>query len=135
MKSDERYVAIINRSVDLSTSFFYGVSSTKIFCLPSCPSKTPKEENVEYFVAATLAITKGYRPCKRCRPLEGSELPTNEYHRKIYEEVLARAKANPRIKVQELARDLTISERQLRRIIQSISNLSTKRFVMNLRER
>jgi AraC family transcriptional regulator of adaptative response/methylated-DNA-[protein]-cysteine methyltransferase len=50
--------------------FYVGVRSTRIFCRPSCPAKKPKLENVEYFAGVREAASAGYRPCKRCQPLE-----------------------------------------------------------------
>lgn len=48
--------------------FFYGVKTTGIFCRPSCKSKSPKRENVDFFDTAEQARESGLRPCKRCRP-------------------------------------------------------------------
>jgi AraC family transcriptional regulator of adaptative response/methylated-DNA-[protein]-cysteine methyltransferase len=50
--------------------FFVGVRSTGIFCRPSCPARKPLTRNRQYFAAANDALAAGYRPCKRCRPLE-----------------------------------------------------------------
>ncbi len=48
--------------------FFCGVKSTGIYCRPSCPARTPKRENVRFFVSAAAAQSAGFRACKRCRP-------------------------------------------------------------------
>ncbi len=48
--------------------FVFGVKTTGIFCRPSCPSPTAKEENVEYFDTVFAALERGFRPCLRCRP-------------------------------------------------------------------
>lgn len=48
--------------------FFVGVRTTGVFCLPSCPARTPRARNVEYFASAAEALRAGYRPCRRCRP-------------------------------------------------------------------
>lgn len=48
--------------------FFYAVKTTRIFCRPSCKSRTPLPENVVYFPVFSMAMEKGFRPCKRCRP-------------------------------------------------------------------
>lgn len=55
--------------------FYLGVRTTGIFCRPSCPAKKPKPENVEFFAIPKDALFAGYRPCLRCRPLEGDEAP------------------------------------------------------------
>ncbi len=56
--------------------FFLGVRSTGIFCRPTCPARKPLPKNVEYFPTARAALAAGYRPCKRCRPLESDEQPS-----------------------------------------------------------
>jgi AraC family transcriptional regulator, regulatory protein of adaptative response / methylated-DNA-[protein]-cysteine methyltransferase len=53
--------------------FYLGVRTTGIFCKPSCPTpRKPKPKNVEYFGSVREASFAGYRPCKRCRPLEAN---------------------------------------------------------------
>jgi AraC family transcriptional regulator, regulatory protein of adaptative response / DNA-3-methyladenine glycosylase II len=47
---------------------FCGVTSTGIYCRPSCPARTPKRENVRFFATAAAAQAGGFRACKRCRP-------------------------------------------------------------------
>lgn len=51
-----------------STAFFYGVTTTGIFCRPGCSSRRPRRENVRFFRTADEAQTAGFRPCKRCTP-------------------------------------------------------------------
>ena len=48
--------------------FFVAVRSTKIFCRPVCPARTPKRANVEFHPSAAAAFAAGFRPCLRCRP-------------------------------------------------------------------
>lgn len=56
--------------------FYLGVRTTGIFCKPQCPAPVkPLPKNVEYFSDAKAATFAGYRPCKRCRPLESDATP------------------------------------------------------------
>ncbi len=48
--------------------FFIAVTSTGIYCRPSCPAITPKRENVRFYPSAAAAQQAGFRACKRCRP-------------------------------------------------------------------
>ena len=48
--------------------FFIGVLTTGVYCRPVCPARTPKRENIRYFVSAASAAEAGFRPCLRCRP-------------------------------------------------------------------
>ncbi|MFN8140479.1 MAG: methylated-DNA--[protein]-cysteine S-methyltransferase [Fimbriimonadales bacterium] len=59
--------------------FYYGVKSTGVYCLPSCSSKTPNQENVEFFNSCDDAEQSGYRPCKRCKPDSFSQKSVIEF--------------------------------------------------------
>ncbi len=48
--------------------FWTGVTSTGIYCRPSCPAVTPRRRNVRFFASAAAAQAAGLRACKRCRP-------------------------------------------------------------------
>jgi len=55
--------------------FFLALRTTGIFCRPSCPARKPLARNVDYFSSAREALFAGYRPCKRCRPMDTSGRP------------------------------------------------------------
>jgi AraC family transcriptional regulator, regulatory protein of adaptative response / methylated-DNA-[protein]-cysteine methyltransferase len=67
--------AVRRRDASYDGIFFVGVRTTGIFCRPSCPAKTPLARNRQYFATAREAIFAGYRPCKRCRPLDTNGRP------------------------------------------------------------
>ncbi len=48
--------------------FFYGVTTTGVFCRPGCASRRPRRENVRFFRTAAEAQAAGFRPCARCKP-------------------------------------------------------------------
>jgi AraC family transcriptional regulator, regulatory protein of adaptative response / methylated-DNA-[protein]-cysteine methyltransferase len=48
--------------------FVYAVRSTGVYCRPSCPSRRPKRENVQFFALPELAESAGFRSCRRCHP-------------------------------------------------------------------
>jgi AraC family transcriptional regulator of adaptative response/methylated-DNA-[protein]-cysteine methyltransferase len=56
------------RSVAADALFVYAVRTTGIYCRPSCPSRRPLRESVEFFPTADRALAAGYRACKRCQP-------------------------------------------------------------------
>jgi AraC family transcriptional regulator of adaptative response/methylated-DNA-[protein]-cysteine methyltransferase len=47
-----------------------GIRSTGIFCRPGCPARRPREDRVDFFAGSHAALAAGYRPCRRCHPLE-----------------------------------------------------------------
>jgi AraC family transcriptional regulator of adaptative response/methylated-DNA-[protein]-cysteine methyltransferase len=55
-------------SRDSAASIFYAVTTTGVFCRPSCASRRPSRENVRFFRSAEEARAAGFRPCKRCKP-------------------------------------------------------------------
>ena len=65
---DERYRAISARDRRFDGQFFFAVRSTGIYCRPSCPARTPRPGNVEFFAVSAAAHEAGYRACKRCLP-------------------------------------------------------------------
>ena len=67
---DVMYDALVRRDASFEGVFVVGVQSTGIACRPTCPARKPKPNGVEYFATVREALLEGYRPCKRCRPLE-----------------------------------------------------------------
>src|SRR5579862_4752295 len=60
--------AVRARDASQDGKFVFAVSSTGVYCRPSCPSRRPRRENVSFFRQATEAEQAGYRACLRCRP-------------------------------------------------------------------
>jgi AraC family transcriptional regulator of adaptative response/methylated-DNA-[protein]-cysteine methyltransferase len=69
------YRAFVRRDPAYEGVFWLGVRTTGIFCRPTCRARTPKRENVEFFAAPTDALHAGYRPCRKCRPLDHGRKP------------------------------------------------------------
>ncbi|MBE2185103.1 MAG: methylated-DNA--[protein]-cysteine S-methyltransferase [Anaerolineae bacterium] len=66
--ADLQWQAVQTRSKEADGEFVYAVRTTHIYCRPSCNSRQPKRENVEFFVLPAAAEAVGYRACKRCQP-------------------------------------------------------------------
>ncbi|MEU4237912.1 AlkA N-terminal domain-containing protein [Actinoplanes sp. NPDC026619] len=62
------YRAVDSRDQRFDGWFYTAVTSTGIYCRPSCPAMTPKRANVTFFPSAAAAQRAGFRACKRCRP-------------------------------------------------------------------
>ncbi|NUS72852.1 MAG: DNA-3-methyladenine glycosylase 2 family protein [Corynebacteriales bacterium] len=62
------YRALASRDARFDGWFFAGVTSTGIFCRPSCPATKPRRENTRFYPSAAAAINAGFRACLRCRP-------------------------------------------------------------------
>ncbi len=99
--------------------FFTAVTSTGIYCRPSCPAMTPKRENVRFYPTAAACQQAGFRACKRCRPDASPGSP--EWN--VRGDVVARAMrliadgVVDREGVPALASRLGYSARQLQRLL------------------
>ena len=116
---DSRYRAVKARDARFDGWFFIAVTSTRIYCRPSCPAITPKPANVRFYATAAAAQQAGFRACLRCRPDAAPGSP--EWLGRA--DVAARAVrlildgALERDGVSGLARRLGYSERQLHRVL------------------
>lgn len=65
---DPRWSAVFARDSARDGEFVFAVSSTGVYCRPSCPARRPRRTNVEFFSRPDQAERAGYRACLRCRP-------------------------------------------------------------------
>ncbi|MGC4852896.1 DNA-3-methyladenine glycosylase 2 family protein [Micromonospora sp. DT4] len=68
MDFERCYRAVDSRDQRFDGWFYTGVTSTGIYCRPSCPAVTPKRQNVRFFPSAAAAQSAGLRACRRCQP-------------------------------------------------------------------
>jgi AraC family transcriptional regulator, regulatory protein of adaptative response / DNA-3-methyladenine glycosylase II len=68
LDDDRCYRAVLGRDRRFDGVFYTAVTSTGIYCRPSCPAVTPQRKNVRFFVTAAAAQSSGFRACRRCRP-------------------------------------------------------------------
>ncbi|MGA4543598.1 AlkA N-terminal domain-containing protein [Uniformispora flossi] len=112
-----RYQAISSRDSRFDGRFYTAVSSTGIYCRPSCPARTPKPENVSFYGTAAAAQAAGFRACKRCRPEASPGSPDWDIRADLVGRAL-RLIADGVVDeggIGALARRLAVSERHLHR--------------------
>ena len=63
-----RHDAVARRDPEADARFVYSVRTTGVYCLPSCPSRPARRQNVAFHADAAQAEAAGFRPCRRCRP-------------------------------------------------------------------
>lgn len=68
MNETTAWESVLHRDPSADDLFLYGVTTTGIYCRPSCPSKRPRRDNVAFFSSAEAAERAGFRACRRCRP-------------------------------------------------------------------
>ena len=93
---DRMYRASCEKDPEFEGLFWMGVKTTGIFCRPTCTARKPLPENVEFFTDARSAITRGYRACKICKPLElPSQTPA------YIEALLEELRASPSLRLRD----------------------------------
>lgn len=114
---DACYSAIRVRDARYDGRFFTAVKTTRIYCRPVCPARTPLSRNVVFYPTAAAAQEAGFHPCLRCRPEtapaagRGRDLPDSIARALGLIELGALDDAG----VDALAARLGVGERQLRR--------------------
>ncbi|MEJ7732532.1 MAG: bifunctional DNA-binding transcriptional regulator/O6-methylguanine-DNA methyltransferase Ada [Polyangiaceae bacterium] len=63
-----RLAAVRRRDPAADGSFFFSVSTTGVYCRPSCAARPARTENIAFHASADAAEQAGFRPCKRCTP-------------------------------------------------------------------
>ena len=69
---EECWAALQRRDAAPDGKFFYGVRTTGVYCRAGCTSRLPLRRNTMFFETPAAAEAAGLRPCKRCRPTDGS---------------------------------------------------------------
>jgi AraC family transcriptional regulator of adaptative response/methylated-DNA-[protein]-cysteine methyltransferase len=75
--------AVLARDATRDGEFFFGVTSTGVYCRPSCPAKRPRRENVAFFQRPEDAEKAGFRACLRCKPRSASRNPQADAVKRI----------------------------------------------------
>lgn len=118
--------AILNRDRQFDGRFVYAVSSTQVYCRPSCPSRRPARHRVSFFPSPQQAEAAGFRACRRCRPqsTQGS-LPDQriEQARQYLDD-----HADETVTLRRLADHVTLSPFHLQRAFQRTLGLSPKAY-------
>src|SRR5438034_10896506 len=63
-----QWEAVMSRDPNQDGRFVFAVSSTGVYCRPSCPSRRPRRERVSFFRLPEAAEQAGFRACRRCHP-------------------------------------------------------------------
>ena len=118
--------AVQQRDRNYDGRFVYAVSSTRIFCRPSCSSRRPNRENVRFFGTAEQAEKAGYRACKRCKP---TGKPTRDIDTALASAAaFLKAHATSPITLSALSREVGVSAFHLQREFKRAFGVSPREF-------
>ncbi len=122
-----RWQAVVERDRSLDGAFVFGVSSTGVFCRPSCPAKHARRSNVSFFDNALQAEQAGYRACLRCRPKAVDGNPQSALLREICRFI--EQHIEDRITLSQLAKEFRRSPFHLQRTFKSALGVSPRAYI------
>ena len=103
--------------------FVFAVRTTGIYCRPSCPSRRPRRDSVEFFADPQQAERAGYRACLRCKPTEISAQARAVMHaRRLLDE------AEGVLTLAELSKRVGVSPFHLQRLFKRATGLSPREY-------
>ncbi len=73
MQTELQWQQILSRDARHDGRFVFAVRTTGVYCRPSCPSRRPRRDSVEFFASPQAAERAGYRACLRCKPTQVSQ--------------------------------------------------------------
>jgi AraC family transcriptional regulator of adaptative response/methylated-DNA-[protein]-cysteine methyltransferase len=138
--NEKRWQSVQTRDRGADGAFVYAVQSTGIYCRPSCPSRKPRREQVEFFPLPEAAEQKGFRACLRCRPrLARLRDPRTAAVAKVCREIEAQIDADGakaangdagevRLTLGTLSSTAGMSAHQLERAFRSVMGISPRQY-------
>src|SRR3954454_7232516 len=122
------YRALTARDPRFDGVFFVAVTSTRIYCRPVCPARTPGLERCRFFPSAAAAERAKFRPCLRCRPeLAPGNAPIDAVGRmaRIAASRIGQTIGDDDASLEVVAAEMGIGSRHLRRILRRALGVSS----------
>jgi AraC family transcriptional regulator, regulatory protein of adaptative response / methylated-DNA-[protein]-cysteine methyltransferase len=122
------YEAVRVNDTQYDGQFVVAVKTTGIYCRPSCPSRTPKPENVTFYPLPAAAEAHGFRACKRCHPKAAD--PVDEQALRVQEICeYIQAHVDESLTLEDLSAQVYWSPFHLQRTFKDIMGISPRQYV------
>jgi AraC family transcriptional regulator, regulatory protein of adaptative response / methylated-DNA-[protein]-cysteine methyltransferase len=126
-----RWQAVVGRDPRADGVFLYAVTTTGVYCRPTCSSRRPQPQNVRFFDHSDAAESAGFRPCKRCQPR--LEHPESSRVAGIARACQLIAEADEPPSLAELARAAGFSPVHFHRLFKLVTGVTPKEYVVQKR--
>ena len=123
---DPRWAAVMDRDARWDGAFVFAVTSTRIYCRPSCPSRRPRVERVRFFDTSLDARHAGFRSCKRCLPDSPRAVNDNQL---LVARTVEKIHRNEGASLDELAAMVGVSRSHLQRTFSEVIGASPLEYV------
>jgi AraC family transcriptional regulator, regulatory protein of adaptative response / DNA-3-methyladenine glycosylase II len=135
LSTEQYYQAVLTRDSRFDGLIFVGVSSTRIYCRTVCRAKTPQQKNCTFSPSPAAAEQAGFRPCLLCRPELAPGNSRMDRASRLAAAVAVRMEDGRLIEqgCGDLAQELGVSDRHLRRVVQQEFGVSPIELVQTQR--
>jgi AraC family transcriptional regulator, regulatory protein of adaptative response / methylated-DNA-[protein]-cysteine methyltransferase len=130
MEQDSRWPAVLKRDATRDGSFVFAVTTTGIYCRPSCPARRPRPENVRFFGLPGEAEAAGFRACRRCHPSSAHD-PKSAWIARVCR--LIEERAGGRIRLADLSDAAGVSSFHLQRTFKRALGVSPRQYAESLK--
>jgi AraC family transcriptional regulator, regulatory protein of adaptative response / methylated-DNA-[protein]-cysteine methyltransferase len=126
LHNDMLWKAIESRDSSYDGAFFFAVTTTGVYCRPSCPARRPRRERVVFFLIREAAEHEGFRPCLRCRPQDSSARDSHVDMVQRACRLIEEIEGSPTLA--SLAEDLGVSLFHLQRVFRRVTGITPREY-------
>jgi len=130
--SETLWRVVSGRDTSYDGAFVYAVTSTGVFCKPSCPSRRPRRDRARFFADPATARAEGFRACRRCRPEQAGDDLVARAAALIEAACMSEGEARVPT-LEDLGRALNVSPGHLQRRFKAALGVSPRAFADGLR--
>src|SRR6185369_9823247 len=128
IKNDQLWQAVVAKDARFDGQFVFAVSSTRVYCRPSCPSRRAHRDRVKFFDLPEAAEQAGFRACLRCQPQRARVLdPQMEMVQRVCR--VLNSNDSETVKLAELATHAGVSVFHLQRTFKRVMGISPRQYV------
>ena len=132
LTDEQLWQAVVSKDARLDGQFVFAVTSTGVYCRPSCPSRRAQRDRVKFFDLPAAAEQAGFRACLRCHPQRARVLdPQMDLVQRACR--FLNATEGETVKLNDLAAHLGISAFHLQRTFKRVMGSSPRQYLASLR--
>lgn len=130
---DARWAAICAKDPAAEGAFWFGVTTTGVYCRPTCRSRRPLRRNVRFFDLPAAAEAAGFRPCKRCQPDQAQPAILTEHTAAVERACALIVENEPAPSLAVLADAVGMSPHHFQRLFKAHTGISPKQYALAAR--
>ena len=128
IKDDQLWQAVVAKDARFDGQFVFAVSSTGVYCRPSCPSRRAHRERVKFYDLPEAAEQAGFRACLRCQPRRARIMdPQVELVQRVCR--LLNSNETESLTLADLATQAGVSQFHLQRTFKRVMGISPRQYL------